>query len=270
MAIKLGIVVVHGMGDQDSRYADGMIREISGLVKGLGGDAGALCWEPLYWADLLEPRERELWRRLTDDHSLGCKSIRKFVISAFGDAIAYQRVPGRIDTYTRLHERVRLRLRALRAAMGESDLPVFVMAHSLGCAILSDYVWDRQKEAPNGVDTPTERLENLVGLVTFGCNLPLFTLAFSPVQAITFPPPTLPPHLREVARWMNYYDPHDVLGYPLKPLDPSYDRAVTRDVPINVGGLLTSWNPLCHSEYWTDNDFTHPVAKQLFAVLQRL
>ena len=30
-----------------------------------------------------------------------------------------------------------------------------------------------------------------------------------------------------------------------------------------VHGILTSWNPLSHSEYWTDDNFTEPVAEFL-------
>ncbi|NIQ25048.1 MAG: hypothetical protein GTN88_00295, partial [Gammaproteobacteria bacterium] len=63
------------------------------------------------------------------------------------------------------------------------------------------------------------------------------------------------------ASWLNFFDPDDVLGYPLKPLSPEYRRAVSRDITINVGGIAASWNPLSHSKYWTDNDFTKPVAK---------
>ena len=60
---------------------------------------------------------------------------------------------------------------------------------------------------------------------------------------------------------MNFFDADDVLGYPLKPLSPSYGNAVSEDIEINVGGLFTSWNPISHTEYWTDNDFTEPVAR---------
>ena len=43
-------------------------------------------------------------------------------------------------------------------------------------------------------------------------------------------------------------------------VSPSYGTAVSEDIEINVGGLFTSWNPIFHTEYWTDNDFIKPVA----------
>ena len=47
---------------------------------------------------------------------------------------------------------------------------------------------------------------------------------------------------------------------------PLYHGVVTRDIGISVGGLFTGWNPLAHSEYWTDNDFTRPVAAVLHSI----
>jgi hypothetical protein len=44
-------------------------------------------------------------------------------------------------------------------------------------------------------------------------------------------------------------------------LSDGYRKAVTEDREINVGGILTSWNPMSHSEYWTNGDFTGPVAE---------
>jgi hypothetical protein len=37
-------------------------------------------------------------------------------------------------------------------------------------------------------------------------------------------------------------------------------HTIIRDIPINVGGVATGWNPLSGSPYWTDNDFGKPVA----------
>jgi len=49
-----------------------------------------------------------------------------------------------------------------------------------------------------------------------------------------------------------------VLGYPLKPI---YGKFVTEDIAIDAGSWLTSWNPISHIEYWTDDDFTKRVAE---------
>lgn len=77
---------------------------------------------------------------------------------------------------------------------------------------------------------------------------------------IEFPPEQLSANLKTAAKWLNFFDPDDALGYPLKPLSPSYGKTVSADIEVNVGSWLTSWNPISHTEYWTDDNFTKPVA----------
>jgi len=165
--------------------------------------------------------------------------------------------------YRQIHTRIHRHLAKLRFTLGDQDKPLIIIAHSLGSAILSNYIWDEQKN--NGLGTnPFERMETLTSIVTFRSNIPLFTLALDNIECINFPPHTLPPNLETKAKWLNFFDGDDVLGYPLKPLSPSYMQTVTEDLQINAGGLFTSWNPISHTEYWTDNDFTKPVAQLIY------
>jgi pimeloyl-ACP methyl ester carboxylesterase len=160
------------------------------------------------------------------------------------------------STYGRIHTIIRDEIAALREDLGGVNRPLVVLGHSLGGHIISNYIWDIQKGnaiAPPG-NNAFERMRTLAGVITFGCNIPLFTFALSKVVPIALPPG---------ATWLNFYDPDDVLGYPLKPLSREYRQTVKRDIPINVGGIATGWNPLSHSQYWTDNDFTKPVANFL-------
>jgi hypothetical protein len=283
MAYKLGVLIVHGMGSQRPDFADDMIDELERRIN----SAGAICWEAAWWADILSPKEDALWASLSKNENLHYDHIRQFVISAFGDAIAYQRVPGeRQDVYTEIHRRMHHHIARLRAALkagasdGAPDPPLVVMGHSLGSDILSNYIWDRQRGHGSGYgDTPFEKMQTLAGILTFGCNIPLFTLPHDEIVSIQFPPAELPHNfpagtdpakLRAATQWLNFYDPDDVLGYPLKPLSASYARAVTKDLAINVGGILTSWNPLSHNQYWTDDSFTKPVAAMLAGLLDLL
>jgi hypothetical protein len=41
------------------------------------------------------------------------------------------------------------------------------------------------------------------------------------------------------------------------------NAAVDEDIEVNVGGFAASFTPMSHTAYWTDNDFTKPVAKYL-------
>ena len=267
MAREIGVLIVHGMGAQPATFADGFIAGLRGRLLRFGVAADSIAWRPGWWADTVKQREDELWSDLSRDHTLRWDDTRRFVISHFGDALAYQRIPSQgMDVYRTIHARIREHLAALREEM-EGDKPIIVIAHSLGSTIVSNYIWDEQKSPTPGT-TATQRGETLAGLVTFGSNIPLFTLCLDEIVAIQFPAPTLTGTIRDAARWLNFFDADDVLGYPLRPLSPSYHDAVSADHQINVGSPLRSWNPLSHEEYWSDDDFLSPVATLIREILE--
>jgi hypothetical protein len=275
MSAKLGILVVHGMGSQkDPRFADGMIDEINHRVRKLAANPDDIAWQPVYWADVLQPQEDELWKALSQGHKLGFVGLRRFFLSNLGDAVAYQREPDSSpDVYQRIHTAVHGCIVKLREKLSNQDAPLMVMAHSLGSYIMSNYIWDQQRQNTAALPGATEfeKMRTLCTLVTFGCNIAIFSLALQKYVGIAFPAVELAEPLRSAARWLNYFDPQDILGYPIKPLWDGYaNNPQIDDVEINVGNIFTSWNPLSHDQYWTDNDFTEPVAKQIAAVLKCL
>lgn len=279
MPKKIGVLIIHGIGDQREGFAADCIDELEHRVKERQLAPEDIAWRPIYWADILSQRESALWRNMKRGHDLNWSSIRRFIINALGDVAAYQKTTQSSNVYQQIHNRVHDVLVALRADLGGTDLPVVLLAHSLGGFIMSNYIWDLQQGlAPAAYRTTAlERMETLAGIVTFGCTIPVLTLPYDPVQCIAFPPPNLIRHfppgtdaaaLAQAARWENYYDPEDVLGYPLKPLSDGYAKVVHADKEIEVGGLLTSWNPAAHVEYWTDRDFTKEAAGLICGVLQ--
>jgi hypothetical protein len=275
MTYKLGALVIHGIGEQERDFADGLIEEVSGR---LNARANEVCWMPVWWAPLVEPSETALMNRLTAGGNLDWQWLRRFVVHFLADAVAYQRVPGesaRPGVYVAIHTLIAQKLNELReriraaAPADTPDPPLVVIAHSLGGHMMSNYIWDQQhphEARGRAVSTPFERAETLTGMVTFGCNIPLFALALPEIQPITFPAPGLPPHLTAAAKWLNLYDADDVLGFPLASLSEAYAKTV-EDHLVNVGNLLTGWNPASHNAYWTDNDVTKPIAALLDTLL---
>jgi len=271
---ELGILIVHGMGSQPPTFGDGLREELRDRLRFLGCNPDRIAWQAGHWAEDLERREADLWTDLSMD-ALGWRRLRRFVVAALGDALAYRMVgTDHTEIYVGVHERIRDALKHLRSELGDADKPLIVLAHSLGAHVLSNHAWDSKHGGYPGSDpgtwSPFERLETMTLFVTFGCNIPLFMLAHDSVEAIEFPPPELPDHLRHVARWLNFYDEDDVLGYPLKHLSPSYERSVSEDIEINVGGFGASMSPLSHARYWTDNNFIKPVAEAIKQVLDAL
>jgi len=268
MATKLGVLVIHGMGSQDPDFAEEMIEELNDRVKDLGKDPESIAWKPIYWANILKGRQSEYLRNAKRVGDLDYIALRKFMLSAFGDASAYQEVQSDGNTtYKEIHKRVARDIKSLYVTGLQSEpKPLIILAHSLGGHIMSNYIWDMQ-HSDNTALSPFERMQKLAGIVTFGCNIPFFTFAYETVEPIEFPPGELTATLKRKAKWLNYYDPDDVLGYPLKAINADYGKVVTKDIPINVGGVFSSWNPLAHGGYWTDNSFTKPVAKFITSFL---
>ena len=288
MPKKLGVLTVHGMGEQKKDYANSMIEELRRRIRdsSVAIDENDIAWEAGYWADDIQGDQDQLWKTLSKNPNMSYTKLRRFVVSALGDAVGYQRVSspdgGRRDYYEEFHQSINESLKNLREKLGDDDKPLIVIAHSLGSVIMSNYIWDAQKAAQQATQrekmsgTAFDRMETLAGFITFGSTIPLFALAYNQRQNFQFPPDKIedyfpdasPNRVRRAVKWINFFDADDVLGYPIRHLGPSY--RMVQDKEINVGGLLTFWNPFSHTDYWTDNDFTVPVAKAIGGVLKLL
>jgi hypothetical protein len=149
-----------------------------------------------------------------------------------------------------------------------------IVAHSLGCTIINNYLWDAQKENPwaRGL-TPFTRGETIAGLFTLGCNLPLFTFTKRPedVSPIAFPGAQAAQAFRDKAAfhchagWWNFYDPEDLLGYPLRPVNGAYAKVVREDVAVNTGPI---WR--AHTSYWSDCAVNASIAKRVVGLVRAL
>lgn len=85
-------------------------------------------------------------------------------------------------------------------------------------------------------------------------------------DALPVPSPKLVsryPALAAVGEWLNIYDPDDVIAFPLKELNASYGRFVTRDVAIEIAPYLGGFTPMSHLTYWEDPTFIRLIADRL-------
>ncbi|MDZ4263133.1 MAG: hypothetical protein U1B30_12490 [Pseudomonadota bacterium] len=270
MAKKLAVLIIHGMGSQEIGFSEKMIEELGRRVNGLGKDSNLIAWKPIFWADILEPKQVAFLREAQANNDMDYIKLRKFVISALSDAVAYQKVDSEKNhTYDLIHRRVKEKIDELfNVDLARKSCPLIILAHSLGGHIMSNYIWDIQNSKTDLTGfSDFEKFEYLAGMITFGCNIPLFTFAYRNVVPIRFPGNKLEAEYVRNAKWLNYYDPDDVLGYPLKQINADYNKVVAEDISINVGGALTSWSPASHSDYWTDDDFTKSVSQFIRAFI---
>jgi hypothetical protein len=271
------------MGSQEPAFSAGLVEAVSHR---LGSRSACVAWQEVYWADVLEARERELWdcmqKACTPDGTplaLAWKPARELVVHNFGDAIAYHRDQA-ASAYDDVHARISSRVGDLKRTLRDPGAPIVVMAHSLGGHMMSNYIWDRQHRTA-GIPDALEPIPTLVAMITFGCNIPLFSLSYPVARPITLPGAGITSAgLAARARWLNFLDHDDVLGWPMAPLytknladldgAQANTVALIEERAINVGSALTSWNPVSHSAYWTDGDFTGPVADYLGTLLDAL
>ena len=273
MAKTVAFLSLHGMGDTPEDYHEELRADISNRLG--AGAWSKVHFDSIYYQDILQPHQEALFERVKN--KIDYKKMRKFLLSGFSDAggLEYSRqIPD--SAYEKSQERIFDALGAAFAALGGIPGPVVFIAQSLGCQVLSNYIWDADRHndpagrphgiwrhAHDGLD-PAEldfrKLKSLRVFVTTGCNIPIF-IGGLPYEEIH-------PFARRNPEfiWENYYDEDDILGWPLQELSDGY-RALVKDIPVNVGGLFTSWNPLSHTKYWGDKDVQIPLTRHLEPLL---
>lgn len=264
---EIAVLTLHGMGRQSPEYACDLLKE---LEDRLGENFGKISFIPAYYQDILQDNEDTVWRNL--NAKVRWNDLREFVLFGFGDAAGLENGKEQKDSVYK-QAQIRIAQALLKAHQETENGPAIFIAHSLGCHVLSCYLWDARNAenslgiwpkvqnyaaeiTENGPPLSDEQItylkgDNLQSLFTTGCNIPIFVAAHARKDILPF---TLP----DDCEWHNYYDPDDVLGWPLVPLSDEYKIAV-KDHKINAGGnlfdwILKSWNPMSHELYWGDDD----------------
>ncbi|WP_349407345.1 chemotaxis protein [Pseudalkalibacillus sp. SCS-8] len=275
MSKPIAVAVIHGAGIQREDFAEIMIDRLKRKISKLQGQSGqrdAFIFQPIYWGEIFHDKERKLWESVQEGGELDFLTIRKFIIEFLGDAIAYQPTNEHFENYERVHAIFRDTLERLSKKAGEKA-PLVVLGHSLGTVISSNYFYDLQKETDplpyieqwKKDASPLMKGETLVQFISLGSPLALWSLRYvdfnKPIQV----PSEAFKAMYEKGKggWWNIYDRDDVLGYPLKSLNQSYDKAVMKDIEMNVGNWVSSWNPVSHFHYVKDEQVIAFIAKKL-------
>jgi len=260
---KIGILTIHGMGRQGPDFDHGLRER---LLRRLDGSTrNDVVFQEVFYQDIVQANEDTVWAAMDLAGGWFPRPWRKlwgrareFFLFGFSDAATYQNRPASDGSaYKKIHGKTLDAIDQLGATLGDEQAPVVIIGHSLGCHIISNYIWDAQGDkgiwSPTNQPTDFQKLGTAAYFFSAGCNIPLFVSGLDQIQAIQ------PPNDR--FRWINYYDKDDILGWPLEPLSASYSQLV-EDVALRNRGLL-SWTPMSHIEYWRSGTFLKPVARMI-------
>jgi hypothetical protein len=271
----LAVAVLHGAGRQPDDFARPFIdRLISRMAENMAAReewvASQFHFLPVHWQQVLQPTQDQLWHRLLSSGRLGWRPLRRFLVDYATDAIAYER-DHRSGNYERIHRMLQDGLRQLAERAG-AVAPLFIVAHSLGCIITSNFLWDLQHATAPPPGSPLERGHTLAGLFTLGCPLAFWAARFPDNgEPVTVPSPELHQHhpagTGAGCGWYNLFDPDDVLALPLRPLNLRYQQVVIEDRVVRSGGPLVSKTPLAHADflYWRSQEVVRCVGDRLAA-----
>lgn len=285
---NVALITVHGMGETPPDYAADLGRRLR--LKIGPRFTSQVDFRTVYYQEILQKNEQEIWRRVAGNSQVHYEQLRKFLLFGFGDAAGLEnRKEDTGSVYELAQIEIAKTLLDAYAANG-ADAPVVLLSHSLGCQVLSNYIYDAQK-VRSGLPVAagvwknidhwsrtlqgralTESEKNFLacgtalGWITTGCNIPIFVAAHKEMTIIPISAP------RPSFKWLNIYDPDDVLGWPLQPLSEGY-RLLVEDRAINAGHgvidwIVKSWNPMSHSSYWQDDEVIAPLASMLTQLMR--
>jgi hypothetical protein len=298
IAKEIAVITIHGMGREDKEYYKGFEER---LQRKLGVKWERVAFGHIYYQDTLEPNEQFVYDQMQKAKTpfrsfIVWRLLREFLLFYFADPGSLENnKTARESAYYQTQAKIANELRRIYVELGRNKkAKVVIAAHSLGCQVISSYVWDAQyaseqfeairkmtrvgfwgKIGELQTDDPDEldflKLTSLHRLYTCGCNIPLFTAGHDYIVPFKSPNPDF--------KWQNYYSRNDVLGYPMEPLrgrkglkDPYYEDHPTyaelvEDHEIRAGNLLQFWNPLAHTGYLTDDNFIDPIVRDVESLL---
>jgi hypothetical protein len=268
----VAVIAVDGLGNPSEARGETLRAE---LQKALAAEWSRISFQSVDFQELqgLRGNQSRVFGQM--ERHLGGKDLRQVLLDGLAAAACLERSRHEANgAYVQAQLAI---AQALRVAYRAGARRVVMVAQSLGGQVVSNYVWDAQHSGrfsfgdanANGIwakgnpelaaaEVEFLQLKSLYRLFTTGCSLPMFVAGYDRIVPFAAPQPDF--------RWFNFYDADDVLGWPLQPLSEEY-AALVEDIPCNVGkgiqGLLPSWNPLSHSNYWGDRGFLEALVTEI-------
>jgi hypothetical protein len=278
---KIALLIVHGMGDTAPDFYDELVVP---LRTRLQSEWHRIAWRPVYYQPMLQQNERAIFARMRPQ--LRWEGLRELMLFGLSDAASLEHKKElTMSPYWQTQQLILQTLDELyreSAAGSEAEVPqLAIAAQSLGGQVMSNYIWDAQQtlayagiwSAPLSDGVPADslrdrfrRMRSLRLLLTTGCNIPVFVAGHSTIEPIDRS------KLAAGFRWINQFDPDDVLGWPLAQLSAAY-AALVEDHAVNASGNtplghVKSLTPYSHTQYWRTAGVLDRIADALKELLE--
>ena len=281
MARKIALLIVHGMGDTAPDFYDELIVPLRTRLQSVWD---RIAYRPVYYQPVLQRNERAIFERMRPQ--LRWEGLRELMLFGLSDAASLEHKKElAMSPYWQTQRLILQRLDELFDEIADGmadDAPgLAIVAQSLGCQVMSNYIWDAQQplayagvwSAPLDDGVPTDsprdrfrRMRSLQLLLTTGCNIPVFVAGHSTIE---------PVDRRKLAagfRWINQFDPDDVLGWPLAQLSAAY-AALVEDHAVNASGntllgRVKALTPYSHTQYWSTSSVLDRIADEVKEMLE--
>ncbi len=282
MARNVALLIVHGMGETAPDFHDELVAPLRARLQGAWD---RVAWRPVYYQPILQQNERAIFEQMRP--LIRWETLRELMLFGFSDAASLEHKKElAMSPYWRTQRLILQQLDELFDELSDDATrpaaPLAIVAHSLGGQVMSNYIWDAQQprasagiwSAPldDGVpaETPRDnfrRMRSLQLFATTGCNIPVFVAGHAAIEPIDRR------KLGAAFRWINQFDPDDVLGRPLAQLSAAY-AALVDDHAVNAGGRtllgrLRSLSPYSHMQYWSTSSVLDRIAEALRKVMSQ-
>ena len=140
MEKEVALITLHGMGDYKPNYYDSLHEKLS---KSLGNEWAKVSFEAVQYQPILQNHQNDIWQRM-NRYPLDGSILRRFLLFGFSDAgsLEYSARSSVSDQYIKVQLEIMKALDKAYVDLQDHNKPVIILAQSLGCQVISNYLWD--------------------------------------------------------------------------------------------------------------------------------
>lgn len=235
---KAAILHLHGQGGTKEHASDEMFHNIIDSLIG----AESFYFQPIkYYSPLYKNQNKMIDKVDSSDASYMC--VRENLIQSFGDTAT-------IYHDTRSYDQVSNTIKSAVLEAKEkivSNGPIFVIAHSLGSMMFSNYMWDMQQA---GIIDP-----QIAGIYTTGSPMHIFLsgMDYNKIEPIQ--------KTHDKFEWINFWNPKDLISSELGLLSKKYYKLV-KDVKVKRGFPVAA-----HGKYAGDDKVIDEIVESIERII---